>query len=86
MDDLLSLTNRNELDMRKILSNVDSFKNCRGVGWGWYERKSKKPFIVQLTLLMKKIIKRSWKLCNVNPWRLALASAKIEDSNNAKGK
>lgn len=35
---------------------------------------------------MMKLIKWSWELCNVNPKRLALASAKIEDPKKTKGR
>ena len=35
---------------------------------------------------MMKFIKWLWTLCNVNPQRLALASAKSEGPKNAKGK
>ena len=62
-----------------------SMKNWDGRKWGRGEAKQK-LFFVQLALLMMKFIKWSWTLCNVNPQRLVLVSAKIEGPRNAKGK
>lgn len=49
-------------------------------------KKSKSPFFVQPALPLMQFMKRPRRLCNVNPQRLALASAKIEGPEDAEGK